>query len=140
MTDDHEPISVTPVGPAGGLQPAGWERLAAAAAHASPLYAPLLGPALIWLVGGNVGGSRFVASQGLQALLFHLLVTVLLTTLWGASYALWALILIGWPFALVLTAFAVLATLWAAWHCFWATLAAFGGRAYRLPIVGIIER
>jgi uncharacterized membrane protein len=32
------------------------------------------------------------------------------------------------------------ASLWFFWHCLFATLAAFAGRPYRLPIVGIIER
>ncbi|MEB3328743.1 MAG: DUF4870 domain-containing protein [Candidatus Sericytochromatia bacterium] len=140
MTDEPSSAPLTTHVPGVLLPPAGWERLAAAAAHASPVYAPLLGPVVIWLLGGSLGGSPFVGRQALQALLFHLLATVVLTPLWGATYALWALILIGWPFAIVMTVVSGVASLWFLWHCLRATLAAFGGRGYRLPIVGVIER
>jgi uncharacterized membrane protein len=138
MSDEFQPVPVS----AGPLaSPAGWERLAAATAHAAPMLAvPLLGPGVIWVVGGLLGGSRFVSSQALQALLWHLFATVLLAPLWGATYALWMLILIGWPFAIVMTLVSGVASLWFFWHCLFATLAAFAGRPYRLPIVGIIER
>lgn len=124
----------------GLIAPTGIERLAAAAAHASAVTGmPVLGPAIIYATFGLIARSQFVRSQALQATLFHALVSVLLGTLLATTVLLWQLILLGWPFAIVATGITAIVFLWACWHITLAAVWAFRGKAYKLPIVGIIE-
>ena len=114
----------------------GMERLMAGLAHGSAFFSPILLPFLIWLIYFLLGGSFYVRHQAMQALLFHILVTLILTPVWAAVWALWALVLIGWPFAFALSLLAAPVTLWAIWVVLVATVRGFQGRDYRMPLVG----
>lgn len=105
-------------------------------AHGSAFFSPMLLPFAIWLLYFLLGGSFYVRHQAMQALLFHLLATLILTPLWAAVWALWMLVVIGWPFALVLSLVAAPLSLWVIWVVLVATLRSFQGREYRMPLVG----
>lgn len=114
----------------------GFERLMAGLAHGSAFFSPILLPFVVWLLYFLFNGSFYVRHQAMQALLFHLLASLILTPLWAAIWALWALVIIGWPFALALSIVAVPLSLWAIWVVLVATLRGFQGRDYRMPLVG----
>lgn len=115
----------------------GFERLMAGLAHGGPFFSlPVVLPLLVWFVYYLARGSLYVRHQAMQALLFHLLAMLVLSPLWAAVVALWGIVLIGWPFALVLSGVAGCLSLWAIWVVLVATVRGFQGRPHRMPLVG----
>lgn len=116
----------------------GMERIGAVLSHGSLLLMlPFFVPLAVLLIFPLIQpGSAYVRHQAIQATLFHLFALIAGGALWGATWALWALILIGWPFAIVMTIVSSLFTIWTLWIALVATWKAFQGVPYRLPVVG----
>jgi uncharacterized membrane protein len=120
-----------------GAPASGLERLAAAASHGAPFLAmPILLPFLVWLLLPMVQPSPYVRHQAMQAMLFHLFVTIVGAAVGGAATALWMIPILGWPPALVLTLVAGVFGIWAVVIMIIATWKAFQGEPYRMPVVG----
>lgn len=119
----------------------GLERLAAAASHASLVLAiPFLLPLLVLVLYPFLGPpSAYVREQSIQALLFHLLVTVVGGGLLGLGSIL-ASTIIGIPLALPLWLVGGGFTLWGWVISLVATVKACQGVPYRMPIVGGFTR
>lgn len=135
-----------------GLAPAtGSERAAAAFAHAGAfLLLPFLLPLGIWLYFSAVQPSAYVRHQAVQAMLFHLIVTVassifgmvLLVALFGSFVAtifaesLTRWLYMAWPVTLGIGVIAGLFTVWSTIVMVVAVVKAAQGQPYRMPIVG----
>src|ERR1035437_9350313 len=81
-----------------------WERAVAVACQVSPLVGlPLVLPlGAIFLLPAFGRPSPFVRQHAMQAVIFHLLVLVVTGTLLAMVHFFFALILIGWPMAILL--------------------------------------
>lgn len=119
----------------------GLERLAAAASHASLVLAmPFLLPLLVLVLYPLLGPpSPYVREQSIQALLFHLLITVVGGGLLGLG-GLLASTIIGLPLALPCWLVGGGVTLWGWVISLIATIKACQGVPYRMPVVGGRQR
>ncbi|GEM_PF-5177321 len=70
-----------------------------------------------------------------QSLLFHLIVVVVGGALWGATGGLWAIIIIGWPFAIAFGLVASIFSIWSVVVMLIAVVKTALGEPYRLPLV-----
>lgn len=120
----------------------GTEKFVAAASHASPFFGlPILVPLVVLVAYPALApASAYVRYQAMQALMFHLFVTIVAGALFGAATGLWALVLIGWIPALVLTILGGLFLMWAIVIEVLAVLKAFNGAPYGLPVVSQFGR
>ncbi|HEY9721616.1 MAG TPA: DUF4870 domain-containing protein [Oscillatoriaceae cyanobacterium] len=115
----------------------GGERLAAALAHASIFFFPIVLPAAIFfLYPLAFGSSPYVRSQTAQSFMFHLLVLIVSGVLGGMAAFLWHIILIGWLPAIACALAAGGLWLWAAIMEVVALLKVLQGERANLPIVG----
>ena len=135
-----------------GLAPVtGSERAAAAFAHAGAfLMMPFVLPLAIWAYFSAVQPSAYVRHQALQAMLFHLIVTVatgvfltvlvamffgsLLASAFAESVTRW--LYMAWPVTLGVGVIAGLFTVWSTIVMVVAVVKAALGQPYRMPIVG----
>ncbi|QOS97948.1 DUF4870 domain-containing protein [Brevibacterium sp. JNUCC-42] len=88
--------------------------------HASTFFAPIIGPIIIWLLASD----RYVKNVALQALVFHISMSVLIGISWALSF-----ILIGIPFLIV---FGIMALYCPIKGIFYSLT----GRTYYYPIIG----
>lgn len=115
----------------------GGERLAAVLAHSAIFWGPVLVPLVIWLLAPSGAlGPSYVKHQAMQALLWHVFSWVIGGVLWGAVGVFFAIVLIGWPFALLFAIIASVFSLWVLVIAFIATWKSFQGVPYQLPVVG----
>jgi uncharacterized Tic20 family protein len=121
----------------------GAERAASAVAHASIVLGfPFLGPiGVLLLYPLIVGPSAYVRQQAMQALLFHLFVSLVTGVLFAVAwFCFHILILIGWPIALVAGLAGLGLLIWGWVVELIATVKAFQGQPYALPVVGGVSR
>ena len=129
----------------------GTERAAAAFAHAGAfLFMPFVLPLCIWAYFSAIQPSSYVRHQALQAMLFHLIVTVatsvfvtvLAIAFFGSLFAsalaesLTRWLYMAWPVTIGLGVLAGLFTLWSTIVMVVAVVKAAQGKPYRMPIVG----
>ncbi|UYZ13640.1 DUF4870 domain-containing protein [Brevibacillus sp. WF146] len=88
--------------------------------HASTFFAPILVPLVVWLLMQD----RNVKNLALQALLFHIIMSVLLSISWALSF-----VLIGIPFLL---AFGFMAL----YYPIKGIIYALQDRPFRYPVIG----
>jgi uncharacterized Tic20 family protein len=117
----------------------GLQRVAIAFSHAGFFLAmPFLLPLAIWFLFPtffeDTGGQ--VKEQSLRAMLFHLIVVIVSAVLWGVTYALFAIVIIGWPFAAVTGILALAFSVWSTIVILIAVIKSASGEIYHLPFVG----
>jgi len=120
-------------------QLSGLQRVASALSHAGFfLLMPFLLPFVIWLLFPRLfdDPNNHVREQSFQAMFFHMIVVVVNSALWGATYGLFAIILIGWPFAIVMGLVASVFSIWSVIVMLIAVVKTAMGEPYRLPLVG----
>ncbi|ASJ56618.1 hypothetical protein BP422_25605 [Brevibacillus formosus] len=92
--------------------------------HASTFFAPILVPILVWLLVQN----RDAKSMALQALFFHIIMTVLIAVSWFFVF-----LLIGIPFLIVFGLMAI-------YYPIKGIIYSLNGRPFSYPFVGGIGR
>lgn len=92
--------------------------------HASTFFAPILVPIIVWLLVQN----RDAKNMALQALLFHIIMTVLIAISWFFTF-----LLIGIPFLIVFG-------LMALYYPIKGIIYALKGKPFYYPFVGSIGR
>lgn len=129
----------------------GAERVAAAFAHAGAfLFMPFVLPLGIWVYFTVLQPSSYVRHQAVQAMLFHLIVTVagsvfatvllvaffgsFIATILAESITRW--LYMAWPVTLGIGVLAGLFTVWSTIVMVVAVVKAAQGQPYRMPIVG----
>ncbi len=129
----------------------GSERVAAAFAHAGAfLFMPFVLPLAIWVYFTAIQPSNYVRYQAVQAMLFHLILTVagsvfgtvLVVAFFGSfiasilaeSITRW--LYMAWPVTIGIGVVAGLFTIWSTIVMVVAVVKAAQGQPYRMPIVG----
>ncbi|TQR29969.1 DUF4870 domain-containing protein [Brevibacillus brevis] len=92
--------------------------------HASTFFAPILVPILVWLLVQN----RDAKNMALQALFFHIIMTVLIAISWFFTF-----LLIGIPFLIVFGLMAI-------YYPIKGILYSLNGRPFSYPFVGGVGR
>ncbi|WP_432775703.1 DUF4870 domain-containing protein [Brevibacillus gelatini] len=92
--------------------------------HASAFFAPFLVPIIVWLLMQE----RDAKNMALQALLFHLFMSILISISWFFSF-----LLIGIPFLIVFGLMAI-------YYPIKGIIYSLQGRPFHYPIIGSIVR
>ncbi|MED1723797.1 DUF4870 domain-containing protein [Brevibacillus parabrevis] len=92
--------------------------------HASAFFAPFLVPIVVWLLMQD----REAKNMALQALLFHLFMSILISISWFLAF-----VLIGIPFLIVFG-------LMALYYPIKGIIYSLQGRPFHYPIIGSIVR
>ncbi|EJL47875.1 MULTISPECIES: DUF4870 domain-containing protein [Brevibacillus] len=90
--------------------------------HASAFFAPFLVPIVVWLLMQE----RDAKNMALQALLFHLFMSILISISWVLSF-----VLIGIPFLIVFGLMAI-------YYPIKGIIYSLQGRPFRYPVIGSI--
>ncbi|ELK42046.1 hypothetical protein BAG01nite_18310 [Brevibacillus agri] len=90
--------------------------------HASAFFAPFLVPIVVWVLMQE----RDAKNMALQALLFHLFMSILISISWVLSF-----VLIGIPFLIVFGLMAI-------YYPIKGIIYSLQGRPFRYPVIGSI--